>query len=181
MFMLCMPVMLFHGGSIVNRCVAHLVAFVSAALVLPAVLLLPAGLIYAFGIMVGDRRQGWALIAAMTLLFAPLMTTGIVQELQSNPRFDPHVIDVTQGNMEGKEVRIGAINSVTWAAATTATANGSVNSAHASFMPLGGLVPMVLIQTSEVIFGGVGSGAYCVLMLALLTVFVGGLMVGRTP
>jgi K+-transporting ATPase ATPase A chain len=146
-----------------------------------SILLLPAGLIYAFGIMVGDRRQGWALIAAMTLLFVPLMTVGIIQELQGNPRFDPHVIDTKQGNMEGKEVRIGAINSVTWAAATTATANGSVNSAHASFMPLGGLVPMVLIQSSEVIFGGVGSGAYCVLMLALLTVFIGGLMVGRTP
>ena len=145
------------------------------------ILLLPASFAYCFGIMVGDRRQGWMLLAAMTIIFIPLAGLGIAQEKAGNPRFDAHVIEAKAGNMEGKEVRFGVASSALWAAATSATSNGSVNSMHDSFLPLGGLVPLLLIQFGEVIFGGIGSGAYGMLMFVLLTVFIGGLMVGRTP
>ena len=145
------------------------------------ILLLPASFAYCFGIMVGDRRQAWMLLAAMTIIFIPLAGLGIMQEKMANPRFDHHVIDTKPGNLEGKEVRFGAVSSAMWAAATSATSNGSVNAMHDSFMPLGGLVPLLLIQFGEVVFGGIGSGTYGMLMFVLLTVFIGGLMVGRTP
>ena len=146
-----------------------------------AILLIPAAFAYMFGVMVGDRRQGWMLIAEMTMIFIPLAAFGVASEHQANPRFDAHVIDSSAGNMEGKEVRFGVTSSALWAAAATATSNGSVNSMHDSYMPLGGLVPLLLMQFGEVVFGGIGCGAYGILMFVLLTVFIGGLMVGRTP
>ena len=152
-----------------------------------AILLIPAALCYTFGKMVGDTRQGWAVLTAMTVIFVPLLLFCQYQEQNGNPRFDKFGIDqvasATQagGNMEGKETRFGIINSVIWASATTAASNGSVNSMHDSFTPLGGLVPMLLIKFGEVIYGGVGSGLYGMLMFVIMTVFIAGLMVGRTP
>jgi K+-transporting ATPase ATPase A chain len=152
-----------------------------------AILLIPAALCYTFGRMVGDTRQGWAVLAAMLVIFVPLTLGGIAAEQAGNPRLDAALVDQQPsashagGNMEGKEVRFGIANSALWAAATTAASNGSVNAMHGSFTPLGGLVPMWLMQLGEVIFGGVGSGLYGMLMFAIVTVFIAGLMVGRTP
>ena len=147
-----------------------------------AILLIPAALCYTFGDMVGDTRQGWAVLAAMLVIFTPFTFGCIVAEQRGNPAITALGVDQTaQGNMEGKEVRFGAVNSAIWASATTAASNGSVNSMHDSFTPLGGLIPMWLIQLGEVVFGGVGSGLYGMLVFAIITVFVAGLMVGRTP
>ncbi|MEQ1802982.1 MAG: potassium-transporting ATPase subunit KdpA [Gammaproteobacteria bacterium] len=152
-----------------------------------AILLIPAALCYTFGRMVGDTRQGWAVLAAMLVIFVPLTLGVTAAEQAGNPRFDGLGIDQAAseiqpgGNMEGKETRFGIANSTLWAAATTAASNGSVNSMHGSFTPLGGLVPMWLMQLGEVVFGGVGSGLYGMLMFALVAVFIAGLMVGRTP
>ncbi len=137
--------------------------------------------------MVGDTRQGWAVLAAMLVIFVPLTFGGYAAEQAGNPRLDAALVDQQAsaehpgGNMEGKEARFGIANSALWAAATTAASNGSVNSMHGSFTPLGGLVPMWLMQLGEVVFGGVGSGLYGMLMFAIVAVFIAGLMVGRTP
>jgi K+-transporting ATPase ATPase A chain len=152
-----------------------------------AILLIPAGLCYTFGSMVGDTRQGWAILAAMTIILVLMLAVAVWAEQSGNPSFS--VLGVDQqagdrqpgGNMEGKEVRFGTVNSALWATLTTAASNGSVNSIHDSFMPLGGLVPMWLMQLGEVVFGGVGSGLYGMLTFAIIAVFVAGLMVGRTP
>ncbi|WP_257308723.1 potassium-transporting ATPase subunit KdpA [Geothrix fuzhouensis] len=156
-----------------------------------SILLIPAALCVTFGHMVKDRRQGWALLAAMTLIFVGALTVCTHAEVKGNPALSP--LGVTQvasrvagqeqpgGNMEGKELRFGPGGSALWATATTAASNGSVNAMHDSFTPLGGLVPMWLMQLGEVVFGGVGSGLYGMLMFALVGVFIGGLMVGRTP
>lgn len=152
-----------------------------------ALILIPVALCYTFGKMVKDTRQGWTILAAMTVIFVPLFLFCLAQEQNGNPKLTPLGIDqhasVTQagGNMEGKETRFGIVNSTLWAAATTAASNGSVNSMHDSFTPLGGLVPMLLIKFGEVIYGGVGSGLYGMLMFVVITVFIAGLMVGRTP
>jgi K+-transporting ATPase ATPase A chain len=152
-----------------------------------AILLVPAALCFTFGEMVEDRRQGWAIFAAMALLLLAFAIPCIVAEQAGNPRLAALGVDAhagaTQpgGNMEGKETRFGIVNSALWATATTAASNGSVNSMHDSFTPLGGLVPMVLIQLGEVIFGGVGSGLYGMLVFVIAAVFIAGLMVGRTP
>ena len=152
-----------------------------------AILLIPASLCYTFGVMVGDRRQGWAILAAMLLIFLPLAAGAIAAEQAGVPALtklgaDQEADEVQPGgNMEGKETRFGIVNSALWAAATTAASNGSVNSMHDSFTPLGGLVPMWLMQLGEVVFGGVGSGLYGMLMFVIVAVFVAGLMVGRTP
>jgi K+-transporting ATPase ATPase A chain len=152
-----------------------------------AILLIPAALCYTFGSMVGDKRQGWALLAAMLAIFVPLMLGTYVAEQSGNPRLSALGVDQapsdTQagGNMEGKETRFGIANSALWATATTAASNGSVNAMHDSFTPLGGLAPMWLMQLGEVVFGGVGSGLYGMLMFAVIAVFIAGLMVGRTP
>ena len=146
-----------------------------------SILLIPASLCYMFGAMVGDRRQGWAIYLAMTIIFVPLLLFCTVQEQSANPLFAQWGVDPSAGNMEGKEVRFGVVNSTLWATATTAASNGSVNSMHASYTPLGGLVPMLMMQFGEVIYGGVGSGLYGMLVFVLLTVFIAGLMVGRTP
>ncbi len=152
-----------------------------------ALLLIPASLCYTFGKMVGDTRQGWALLAAMTIIFIPFLLFGLAQEQDGNPKFNNLQIDQqasamqSGGNMEGKETRFGIVNSVLWAAATTAASNGSVNSMHDSYTPLGGMVPMMLMKFGEVIYGGVGSGLYGMLVFVLISVFIAGLMVGRTP
>ncbi len=145
-----------------------------------AILLIPAALCYTFGAMIGDRRQGWAVFAAMTIIFIPLTFFCVAQENHGNPKLEALGVTHT-GNMEGKESRFGIDNSALWAAATTAASNGSVNAMHDSFTPLGGLVPLVLIQFGEVIYGGVGSGLYGMLVFVIITVFIAGLMVGRTP
>ncbi|MEP6938920.1 MAG: potassium-transporting ATPase subunit KdpA [Rudaea sp.] len=152
-----------------------------------AILLLPAALCYTFGVMVGDRRQGWALLATMFVIFVPLLLACTFAEQSGNPALagldvDQHASALQAGgNMEGKETRFGIVNSALWATATTAASNGSVNAMHDSFTPLGGLVPMWLMQLGEVIFGGVGSGLYGMLAFAVVAVFIAGLMVGRTP
>jgi potassium-transporting ATPase potassium-binding subunit len=146
-----------------------------------AILLIPAALCYTFGVMVGDRRQRWVLLAVMLVIFVPLTVACIAAEQAGVPKHADLGLDPAAGNMEGKETRFGIGGSATWATATTAASNGSVNSMHGSYTPLGGLVPMWLIQLGEVIFGGVGSGLYGMLMFALVAVFVAGLMVGRTP
>jgi K+-transporting ATPase ATPase A chain len=152
-----------------------------------ALLLIAAALCYTFGRMVGDERQGWALLAVMTLILMVFLIVCYSSEQAGNPLLRMVGVDQTAsnlqsgGNMEGKEVRFGITNSVIWATATTAASNGSVNAMHDSFSPLGGLVPMVLMQLGEVIFGGVGSGLYGMLAFAIVAVFVSGLMVGRTP
>ncbi len=152
-----------------------------------AILLIPAALCITFGRMIGDRRQGWALIAAMMMILTPLLGISLLSEQAGNASFPQMNIDQSGGvlqsggNMEGKEVRFGIVNSALWAVATTAASNGSVNAMHDSFTPLGGLAPLWLMQLGEIIFGGVGSGLYGMLMFVLITVFVAGLMVGRTP
>jgi potassium-transporting ATPase potassium-binding subunit len=152
-----------------------------------AILLIPAALCFTFGEMVGDRRQGWALLTAMLVIFVPLLVVTVMAEQAGNPVLAKLNVDQTAtesqsgGNMEGKETRFGIANSALWAVATTAASNGSVNSMHDSYMPLGGLVTMWLMQLGEVVFGGVGSGLYGMLMFAIVAVFLSGLMVGRTP
>ncbi|MGQ0592921.1 MAG: potassium-transporting ATPase subunit KdpA [Gammaproteobacteria bacterium] len=152
-----------------------------------AIFLIPAALTYTFGRMVGDTRQGWAVLAAMTITFIGFLAFAEYSEIQGNPAFASSGIDQTAsdmqagGNMEGKETRFGIVNSALFATITTAASCGAVNSMHDSFTPLGGLVPMWLIQLGEVVFGGVGSGLYGMLMFAIVAVFVAGLMIGRTP
>ncbi|HWN82990.1 MAG TPA: potassium-transporting ATPase subunit KdpA [Candidatus Udaeobacter sp.] len=151
-----------------------------------AILLIPAALCYTFGVMVGDRRQGWAVLAAMTVLFVGLLTVCVLAEQRGTPLaelgVDHRASDLASGgNMEGKETRFGIVNSALWATATTAASNGSVNAMHDSFTPLGGLVPMWMMQLGEVVYGGVGSGLYGMLVFAIIAVFIAGLMVGRTP
>ena len=152
-----------------------------------AILIIPAALCYTFGDLIGDLRQGWALLATMLLIFVPLLGVGLWAESTGNPQLAALGVDSVStaeqsgGNMEGKETRLGVGASVLWATATTAASNGSVNSMHDSYTPLGGLVPMWLMQLGEVIFGGVGSGLYGLLIFAIVAVFIAGLMVGRTP
>jgi K+-transporting ATPase ATPase A chain len=152
-----------------------------------SILVISGALCYTFGKMIGDTRQGWALLAAMTIVFVALLAIDYALEAPGNPVLTQlgadQVATATNpgGNMEGKEVRFGVPNSAIWAVATTSASNGSVNSMHDSFMPLAGMIPMWLIQLGEVIFGGVGSGLYGMIMFALVTVFIAGLMIGRTP
>ena len=152
-----------------------------------AILLIPAALCCTFGRMIGDERQGWALLAAMTIVFGALLAATYALEAPGNPALAKLGVDQTAsatnlgGSMEGKEVRFGVANSVLWAVATTSASNGSVNSMHDSLMPLAGMVPMWLMQLGEVIFGGVGSGLYGMIVFAIVAVFIAGLMVGRTP
>ncbi len=152
-----------------------------------AILLLPAALCYTFGVMVNDTRQGWAVLAAMTVMFVAFLALCVAAEQSGNPLLARLGVDQqagplqSGGNMEGKEVRFGIVTSALWATATTAASNGSVNSMHDSYTPLGGLVPLWMIQLGEVVYGGIGSGLYGMLVFAIVAVFVAGLMVGRTP
>jgi K+-transporting ATPase ATPase A chain len=150
-----------------------------------AIFTIPAGLTYTLGKMTGSRRHGWAVWSAMALLFAAGVLTAYWAEAQGNPLFKgvDQSASMTQagGNMEGKEVRFGIANSALFATVTTDASCGAVNSMHDSFTPLGGMVPMVNIMLSEVVFGGVGAGMYGILVYVVLAVFIAGLMVGRTP
>lgn len=152
-----------------------------------AIFLIPAGLCFTFGRYIGDTRQGAALYAAMTCIFVAMLSVCVWAEQAGNPMFDRLGLDTraselqSGGNMEGKETRFGVVNSALWATVTTAASNGSVNAMHDSFTPLGGMVPMWLMQLGEVVFGGTGSGLYGMLIFALVAVFVAGLMIGRTP
>lgn len=145
-----------------------------------AIILLPAALCYTFGVMIKDRRQGWAVLISMLIIFLAFAYVTIFAEQQGNPAFINLGLE-SSINMEGKEQRFGVVSSALWATATTAVSNGSVNSMLDSFTPLGGLMPLCLIHLGGVVFGGVGCGLYGLLMLVILTVFVAGLMVGRTP
>jgi K+-transporting ATPase ATPase A chain len=152
-----------------------------------SIFMIPAALCFVFGRMVGDRRQGWAIFAAMYVLFIGFAVAAIVFEQQGNPLLTSLGVDqlasATQagGNMEGKEVQFGIAASGLFAAITTAASCGAVNAMHDSFTALGGAVPMVLMQLGEVVFGGVGSGLYGMLVFAIMAVFIAGLMIGRTP
>ncbi|CAN5368511.1 potassium-transporting ATPase subunit KdpA [soil metagenome] len=152
-----------------------------------AMFLIPAALVFMLGRMVGDMRQGWAVLAAMTLLFIVSVVVVTPAEQIGNPQFAALGVDQAAsalqpgGNMEGKEARFGITASTLFAAITTAASCGAVNAMHDSFMPLGGAVPLVLMQLGEVVFGGVGSGLYGMLIFAILAVFIAGLMIGRTP
>lgn len=179
-----------NGGGFFNANSAHPLENptpLSNFLEMLAILLIPAALCYTFGMMVGDTKQGWAILAAMTFVLVLFTAGGYWAESAGNPMAAGAGVDQAAGNlqpggnMEGKEVRFGIANSVIWAAATTAASNGSVNSMHDSYTPLGGLVPLLLMQFGEVIFGGIGTGLYGMLVFAIIAVFVAGLMVGRTP
>ncbi|HKB17360.1 MAG TPA: potassium-transporting ATPase subunit KdpA [Planctomycetota bacterium] len=179
-----------NGGGYFNANSAHPLENptpLSNFLELLAILLLPAALCFTFGALVRDRRQGRALFAAMAVLFLPLLLLCAGAEQGGNPSLTRLGVDSEAGalqaggNMEGKEVRFGIATSALWASATTAASNGSVNAMHDSFTPLGGLAPMWAIQLGEVVFGGVGSGLYGMLLFAIVAVFLAGLMVGRTP
>ena len=146
-----------------------------------SIFLIPAGLTYTFGKMVGDTRQGWALFAAMSLLFLAGTFVLYASEQAGNPILSKLGLDSTGGNMEGKEVRFGIAATALFATVTTDASCGAVNAMHDSLTPLGGLVPLFNMQTGEVIFGGVGAGLYGMLLFAILAVFIAGLMVGRTP
>ena len=179
-----------NGGGFFNANSAHPYENPTAVtnfLQMLAIFLIPAALVFVFGRMVGDLRQAWAVLAAMTLVFAVAVIGVTLAEQQGNPLLAAQGADqqssATQagGNMEGKEVRFGINASTLFAAITTAASCGAVNAMHDSFTPLGGAVPLVLIQLGEVIFGGVGSGLYGMLVFAMLAVFIAGLMIGRTP
>ncbi len=152
-----------------------------------SILLIAAALCYTYGVMVNDTRQGWALIAAMMMIFVVFTMITYQSESAGNPKItsvgvDQETTEINPGgNMEGKEVRFGIVNSSLWAIATTAASNGSVNAMHDSFTPIGGLATMVMMQLGEVIFGGVGSGLYGMIVFVIVAVFVAGLLVGRTP
>ena len=152
-----------------------------------AILLVAAALCYTYGAMVKDTRQGWAILIAMMLILVPAILFTYGAEISGNPKIAAIGVDQQPsatnlgGNMEGKEVRFGNANSALWAVATTSASNGSVNSMHDSYTPIGGLVPIVMMQLGEVVFGGVGSGLYGMLVFVIVAVFVAGLLVGRTP
>ncbi len=152
-----------------------------------ALLLIPAALCYTFGRMVGDTRQGWALLTAMTIIFVACLSVTVWSEQGKNAALSGLNVDQTTtltqpgGNMEDKEVRFGTTNSAIWATVTTAVSNGSVNSMHDAYTPLGGMIPMWLMQLGEIVYGGVGSGLYGMLAFVIVAVFIAGLMIGRTP
>jgi len=152
-----------------------------------AMFLIPAALCFVFGRMVGDLRQGWAVLGAMTVIFVAMASLILWAEQQGNPLFAPLGVDQAHsalqagGNMEGKETRFGIVASALFATVTTAASCGAVNAVHDSLTPLGGLVPMWLMQLGEVVFGGTGSGLYGMLIFAIMAVFIAGLMIGRTP
>jgi K+-transporting ATPase ATPase A chain len=179
-----------NGGGFFNANSAHPYENPTAAtnfIEMLAIFIIPAGLCFAFGRMVGDRRQGWAVLAAMTFLFVVATSALFITEQQSLPALQAMGVDQSAtalqsgGNMEGKETRFGISASGLFAAVTTSASCGAVNSMHDSYTPLGGAVPMLLMQLGEVVFGGVGTGLYGMLIFAIMTVFIAGLMIGRTP
>ncbi|RTL39636.1 MAG: potassium-transporting ATPase subunit KdpA [Burkholderiales bacterium] len=179
-----------NGGGFFNANSAHPFENPTAAtnaLQMLSIFLIPAALCFVMGRQVGDMRQGWALLGAMTAMFVVAVIVATAAEQAGNPQVAKLGVDVASsaaqsgGNMEGKEVRFGIEASSLFAVITTAASCGAVNAMHDSFTPLGGLVPMVMMQLGEVVFGGVGAGLYGMLVFAILAVFVAGLMIGRTP
>jgi potassium-transporting ATPase potassium-binding subunit len=173
-----------NGGGFFNANSAHPFENPSAItnfLEMLLILLIPAGLTYTFGRMAGSPRQGWSLFGAMAIMFLAGVLICYSAETHPNPALAGLPLDQSAGNLEGKEVRFGVVNSALWATITTDTSCGAVNSMHDSYTPLGGLVPLVNLKLGEVIFGGVGAGLYGILIFVLLSVFIAGLMVGRTP
>jgi K+-transporting ATPase ATPase A chain len=179
-----------NGGGFVNANSAHPYenpTAISNFLEMFAILLIPMSLTYTFGRLAGDTRQGWAVFAAMAILFVPLLGLAVHSEQQGNPLIAKLGVDQTAnalqpgGNMEGKESRFGIASSALFATITTVTSCGAVNAMHDSFTPLGGLVPLFNMQLGEVVFGGVGTGIYSMLIFAIVGVFIAGLMIGRTP
>jgi K+-transporting ATPase ATPase A chain len=178
------------GGGFFNASSAHPLENptpLSNFLEMLAILIIPASLCSTFGVMVGDQRQGWAILIAMTLIFVALLAVCVVAEQAGNPLLARMGVDQIAGdasaggNMEGKEARFGVVNSALWAAVTAASADGSVNAMLDSFTPLGGFVPLVLIQFGEVVYGGAGSGLYSMVTFIVIAVFIAGLMIGRMP
>jgi K+-transporting ATPase ATPase A chain len=179
-----------NGGGFLNANSAHPYenpTGISNFLEMLAIILIPAALTYTFGRMVGDTRQGWAVLAAMAILFVTLFAICDHSEQLGNPRVAALGVDQAAGalqpggNMEGKEARFGIANSTLFATITTGTSCGAVNSMHDSFTPLGGFVPLFNMMLGEVVFGGVGTGLYSMLIFAIIGVFIAGLMIGRTP
>jgi K+-transporting ATPase ATPase A chain len=173
-----------NGGGFFNANAAHPYenpTALSNLLQMVLIFALGAGLTNVFGRMIGDQRQGWAVLAAMGLLFLAGVSVAYWAEAGGNPAFAALGVDTAGGNMEGKEVRFGIANSALFATVTTDASCGAVNSMHDSFMPLGGMIPLVNIMLGEVIIGGVGAGLYGMLLMAIIAVFIAGLMVGRTP
>jgi K+-transporting ATPase ATPase A chain len=179
-----------NGGGFFNANSAHPYenpTALSNLLEMLAIVIIPAALTYTFGRMVGDTRQGWAVFAAMVILFVALLSVSAYNEQRGNPLLPALGVDqaasATQagGNMEGKETRFGIAASVLFASATTATSCGATNGTHDSYTPLGGFVPLFQMQLGEVVFGGVGTGLYSMLIFAIVGVFIAGLMIGRTP
>jgi K+-transporting ATPase ATPase A chain len=179
-----------NGGGFVNANSAHPYenpTALSNFLEMLAIILIPASLTYTFGRMVGDTRQGWAVLAAMTILFVALVAIAVHSEQGGNPLVAKLGVDQAAsalqpgGNMEGKEARFGIGASALFATITTGTSCGAVNAAHDSFTPLGGFVPLFNMQLGEVVYGGVGTGLYSILIFAIIGVFIAGLMIGRTP
>jgi potassium-transporting ATPase potassium-binding subunit len=179
-----------NGGGFLNANSAHPYenpTALSNLLEMLAILLIPASLTYTFGRMVGDTRQGWAVLAAMAILFVSLLTVALYNEQRGNPLLAGLGVDQAAsasqagGNMEGKETRFGIAASALFATVTTATSCGATNGLHDSFTPLGGFVPLFQMQLGEVVFGGVGTGLYSMLIFAIVGVFIAGLMIGRTP
>ena len=179
-----------NGGGFFNANSAHPYENPSPAsnlLEMLAIFLIPTALCLVFGRMVGDERQGWTILATMTLLFVVAVVAATTFEQQGNPLLASLGVDQSAsalqsgGNMEGKEARFGVVSTALFAAVTTAASCGAVNAMHDSFTPLGGMVPMVLMQLGEVVFGGVGTGLYGMLVFAIMAVFIAGLMIGRTP
>jgi K+-transporting ATPase ATPase A chain len=173
-----------NGGGFFNANAAHpfenpnpLTNFFSMFLIFA----IPAGLTFTFGKMAKDQRQGWALFGAMAFLFFAGVTVAYWAEAKGNPILNAQGLAAGLGNMEGKDVRFGVANSALYATVTTDASCGAINSWHDSFTPLGGLVPLFNIQMGELVFGGVGAGLYAMLIMAILSVFIAGLMVGRTP
>ena len=179
-----------NGGGFLNANSAHPYenpTALSNLLEMLAIVLIPAALTYTFGRMVGDTRQGWAVLAAMLILFVTLLSVAAWNEQRGNPQLAGLGVDQAAsaaqsgGNMEGKETRLGIAASVLFATLTTATSCGATNSTHDSYTPLGGFVPLFQMQLGEVVFGGVGTGLYSMLIFAIVGVFIAGLMIGRTP
>jgi K+-transporting ATPase ATPase A chain len=179
-----------NGGGFFNANSAHSYenpTTLSNLLEMAAILLIPFALTYTFGKMVGDTRQGWAVMISMLVIFSAMAALAFYSEQQGNPLIAKQGIDVlasplqSGGNMEGKETRFGIAASALFATATTATSTGAINGWHDSMMPIGGFVPLFLIQLGEMVPGGVGSGMYTILIFAILGVFIAGLMIGRTP
>ena len=173
-----------NGGGFFNANAAHPYenpTAISNLLQMVLIFTIGAGLTNVFGRMVGDQRQGWAVFAAMGVMVVAGVLVAYWAEAGGNPAFAAFGVDPAGGNMEGKEVRFGIANSALFATVTTDASCGAVNSMHDSFMPLGGMVPLVNILLGEVIIGGVGAGLYGMLLMAIIAVFIAGLMVGRTP